>query len=148
MTSFTNDAGDGSVVSNTVTAATITATTGFVGNLTGNVTGSISGGTTTSLVPQLITAAGATQGAATAITGSLAIITVCTASARGAKLPAAATGKMVYVMSLATQGCKIYPFSGDKIKTSATNTAVVQAGFKGELYVAKDLTTWATLVGA
>jgi hypothetical protein len=144
-TSFTNDAGTGIVLADQFTGPLVGNVTG---NLTGNVTGSVSGGTTTSLVPQLVAAAGATQGAATAITGSLAIITVCTASARGAKLPTAATGKMVYVLSACTQGTKIYPFANDRIKTSATNAAVVQAGFKGELYVAKDATTWYTLVGA
>jgi hypothetical protein len=150
MSNFSNDAGTGSVNADlaTITAITGNLTGNVTGNLTGNVTGSISGGTTTSLVPQLVAAAGATQGAATAITGSLAIITVCTASARGAKLPTAATGKMVYVLSACTQGTKIWPFAGDKISTSATNVAVVQAGFKGKLYVAKDATSWYTLLGA
>src|SRR5260221_5990119 len=128
MTRFTTDAGDGSVISDTVTAGTITATTGFVGNLTGNVTGSISGGSTTSLVPQLITAAGASQGAATALTGSPTTITGCTPSPKPAKLPSPATGKMVYVMSLATQGCKIYPLAGPTDKTSPTNTDDGQVG--------------------
>ena len=123
MTNFTNDAGTGSVVADSVTATTgaITTLTGTTATFT-NFVGSQSGGTTTSLVPQLIVPTGATQGVATAITGSLAIITACSASARGAKLPTAATGKMVYVMSLATQGAKIYPFAGDRIGTAATNT--------------------------
>lgn len=129
-TSFSTAAGDGVVIAD-----------GFVG-------GSISGASNFSLVPQLIAAAGATQGVATAILGSLAILTVCTASARGIKLPTAATGKMVYVMSLCTQGVKVYPFLGDKIKSSATNTAVVLAGFKANLYVAKDTLQWGVLVGA
>lgn len=144
-TNFGNSAGTGTVGAD----GFLGPLTGDVtGNLTGNVTGSISGGTTTSLVPQLIAAAGATQGAATAITGSLAIITTCTASARGVKLPTAATGKMVYVMSGCTQGTKVYPFSGDKISTSSTNSAVVQAGLKGKLYVAQNAVQWWALAGA
>lgn len=130
MTDFRNDQGTGSVVADSITAATM------------------GGASSVSLIPQLIAAAGATQGVATAILGSLAILTVCTASARGIKLPTAATGKMVYVMSLCTQGVKVYPFLGDKIKSSATNTAVVLAGFKANLYVAKDTLQWGVLVGA
>ena len=132
-TNFGNDAGTGTVGAD-----------GFNGPLTG----SIAGASTLAVLPQLVSAAGATQGAATAITGSFAVITVCTASARGVKLPTAATGKMVFIMSACTQGTKVYPFSGDKISTSATNTAVVQAGFKGKLYFAKDAVTWYTLIGA
>ncbi len=146
MTDFRNDQGTGSVLADTATIAAIIGN--LTGNVTGNVTGNITGGTTLALLPQLITPAGATQGTATAITGSLAIITVCTASARGFKLPTAATGKMVYVLSLATQGAKAYPFAGDRIGTAATNTAVVQAGLKGNLYVARDAIQWAVLKGA
>lgn len=144
-TNFGNDAGTGTVGADRFLGP---LTGDVIGNLTGNVTGNISGGTTVSVVPQLLTAAGATQGAATAITGSLAFLTVCTASARGIKLPTASTGKMVWISSLATQGVKVYPFAGDRIKTSATNVAVVLAGFKSNLYMAKDATTWGTLVGA
>jgi hypothetical protein len=125
-----------------------------VNNLTGNGTpGAVTASTlavsgTESATPQLLSAAGATQGAATAITKSLAIITVCTASARGVKLPTAVTGLMVRLLSLCTQGTKVYPFSGDKIGSAATNTAVVIAGFKGNIYVAKDATTWGLVKGA
>lgn len=142
MTDFRNDAGTGSVLADTATIAAI------AGNLTGNVTGNVSGATAMSMVPQLIAAAGATQAAATLITNALAIITTCTASARGVRLPTATTGKMVWIFSACTQGTKIWPFSGDKISTGATNAAVVQAGFKGKLYVAKDAVSWYTLLGA
>lgn len=124
------------------------AATTFTGNVVGNVTGSVSGGSSANLAPQLIAAAGATQGAATLIAKALAIITVCTASARGIRLPTAATGAMVWVISLCTQGTKVYPFAGDKIGTAATNVAVVLAGLKGNLYAARDAVTWAVLKGA
>lgn len=133
------------------TPAAVTGTTGaFSGAVTG---GSVSApvlsttGTETA-TPQILTAAGATQGAATAIAKSLAIITVCTASARGVKLPAAVTGLMVRVISLCTQGTKVYPSTGDRVGLAATNVAVVLAGLKGNIYAAKDATTWAVLKGA
>lgn len=121
----------------TIDAATIGATTPASGTFLVNKG-----------VPQIVTAIGATQGAAVAVTGSLAIITVCTASARGVKLPTAATGLMVRIVSLCTQGTKIYPFSNDRITSSATNAAVVLAGFKANLYIAKDTGTWGVLQGA
>lgn len=137
------------VVADTFTGNLVGNVTGNVtGNLTGNVTGSVSGGTSASLSPQLIAAAGATQAAATAITKALAIIVTSTASARGVKLPTAATGAMVWVISLCTQGTKVYPFAGDRIGIAATNIAVVLAGLKGNLYAARDAVTWAVLKGA
>lgn len=134
-TSFTNAAGDGTV------AADGFSTTGSAASAFSNVSG-LSGQV------QTLTAAGATQGAATAITKMLAIIVVSTASARGAKLPAVTTGAMQWVISLCTQGTKIYPFAGDKIASAATNVAVVLAGFKANLYVGKDTVTWGVLKGA
>lgn len=98
--------------------------------------------------PQLLTATGATQGAATQITAPVAIITVSTASARGVKLPSAATGLRVWLSSLCTQGTKVYPFLGDRISSVATNTASVIAGFKSEMFIAKDQNTWALFKGA
>lgn len=138
-TSFTNDQGTG-----------VVAADGFTS--TGSSPSSFSGGVTLGglvyQTAQRIAAAGATQGAATAITASFVFIVTSTASARGIKLPLAVTNLMVQIISFCTQGTKVYPNTNDRIKTTATNTAVVQAGFKGEIYVAKDATTWGTLVGA
>lgn len=130
-TNFGNDQGTGTVGAD-----------GFLGGGLSFANNQITG------VPQSIAAAGATQGAATAITNSLVIITTCTASARGIKLPTAATGLIVQVLSICTQGCKVYPYSGDKIMTSATNAAVVQAGLKGEIYYARNAVQWVVLKGA
>ncbi len=103
---------------------------------------------TETAIPQSIAAAGATQGAATLITKAQAMITTCTASARGVKLPAAATGLMVRLYSLCTQGTKVYPNTNDKHAAAATNVAAVIAGFKANIYHALDATTWALLKGA
>lgn len=98
--------------------------------------------------PQILTATGATQAAATLITKSVAIITVSTASARGVRLPTASTGLMVNLFSQCTQGSKVYPGAGARISSAATNVAVVIAGFKGNLYVAENATTWVLNKGA
>jgi hypothetical protein len=80
-------------------------------------------------MPQILAAAGATQGTAGAITKGTVIVTV-TASTQGVKLPTAATGQRVRVMCPGTVGVKVYPNTGDKIST------------------AKDAVTWAVQKGA
>ncbi len=98
--------------------------------------------------PQLVTAAGATQGAATKITTNYAVLTVCTASARGVVLPTPATGLQIDFYSGCTQGVKVYPGSNCRFANVATNTAVVLAGFKCTTYRARNTTTWDVQKGA
>ena len=98
--------------------------------------------------PQLVAAAGATQGAATKITTNYAVLTVCTASARGVVLPTPVTGLQVDFYSGCTQGVKVYPGSNAKFANAATNVAVVLAGFKGNSYRARNATTWDVAKGA
>lgn len=97
--------------------------------------------------PQILAAAGATQGNAGVITKSTVIVTV-TASTEGVKLPTAATGKRVQVFCPGTVGVKVYPNTGDKISTASTNAAVALVADKANLYIAKDATTWAVMKGA
>ena len=126
-----------------ITADTTLAVTGLTTHTGGvTITGALK------ITPQLISAAGASQGVATLITKDVAIITVCTASARGIKLPVAATGLMVQIFSLCTQGTKVYPNTNGKITSSATNTAVVLAGFKGNIYFAENATQWCVIKSA
>lgn len=132
---------------NAIVAGTVAVTIGGTTPAAATVT-ALSVTSTETATPQILSAAGATQGAATAITKSTAIITVSTASARGVKLPTAATGLLVRLLSLCTQGTKVYPFSGDRIGSAATNTAVVIAGFKGNLYVAKNASQWSLIKGS
>lgn len=94
-----------------------------------------------------IAAAGASQGNATAITSRVTIVTV-TASTQGVKLPTATTGLQVMVMVPGTKGVKVYPFSGDKISTAATNVAVALVADKANIYRAIDAVTWAVMKGA
>lgn len=98
--------------------------------------------------PQLVTAAGATQGAATLITTPYAVLTVCTASARGVRLPVAVTGMEVEFYSSTTQGVKVYPNTNAKFSNAATNVAAVQAGFKSFTYRARNTTIWDVQKGA
>lgn len=131
---------------NTIIDAVNTNTNKLAG--TGSAT--LNSPTTTGLqvqTPTIVAAAGATQGGATQITTSRVIVTV-TASTEGVKLPTAATGKLVYINVGGTVGVKVYPFTNDKISTASTNVAVALAADKGNVYIAKDATTWLVTKGA
>jgi hypothetical protein len=95
----------------------------------------------------IVAAAGASQGTATLLASMANIVTV-TASTEGVKLPLAATGLMRRVFVPGTVGVKVYPNTGDKISTAATNAAVLLVADKANIYLAKDDKTWAVQKGA
>ena len=116
-----------------VTASTLSATT------------SQTFGGTLKITPQIVTAAGLTQGNATAITSQLAIVTLAaTASLHGVKLPSASTGLEVMVGNSATHSCKVWPSTGDKIGAASSNSAdsTLLAPNKANRYVAVNTTLW------
>jgi hypothetical protein len=98
-----------------------------------------------------VTAAGASQGNATALTAFKNLVTVAlTASTKGVKLPAAVTGLEVLVGNAATFGVKVYPASGDSIQAVATNGAdgTVLAINKVNRYLAINASKWIVLRGS
>lgn len=103
-------------------------------------------------VPQVLAAAGQTQGTATQILGTRAIVTVlATATHNGVKLPAVSTGlEVVVVNGTATGGIKVYPITGNKIAANATNAADATnlASFKVNRYVGVNKLLWAVDRGA
>lgn len=96
---------------------------------------------------QTLAATGSTQGGAAQITAHRVFVTV-TASTQGVKLPTAVTGAQVMINAASTVGVKVYPFTGDKFSGVATNTAVVIASGKGNIYNAIDSLTWRVIKGA
>lgn len=98
--------------------------------------------------PQQVAAAGATQGAAPVLANTSAVITTCTASARGVRLPTPVSGQDQYLGSACTQGTKIYPHVGGHIGTGATNVAAVQTGLKAYTYKCYDGVHWIAQKGA
>lgn len=107
----------------------------------------INGVNTETYIPQVLAAAGATQGTAGVITKSRVIVTV-TASTEGVKLPVAATGLEVHVRVPGTVGVKVYPAANGKIDTAATNIAQALVAGKGSIFLARDTTRWVTIKGA
>ncbi len=125
------------------TAGPVTATT------LSSTTSQTFGGTL-SITPQILAAAGSTQGGATAITSQKAVVTAATTvSTKGVRLPAAATGLEVEVANAATFGFKVYPATGGKIGAASTNAADTTLAInKANRYIAVNTTFWVVQRGA
>lgn len=145
INNLTGNGTAGPVSASTVTATTVNATS--VNATSASTTNQTQGQGTLTELPSITAAAGSTQAGAAALTKYLNIIT-CTASSQGVKLPTAATGVQVRVMIGGTKGVKVYPFSGDRISTAATNVAVALAADKANLYVAQNASLWLVQKGA
>lgn len=108
------------------------------------------GGTLTGSAATVI-ATGTTVTTAAPITTSVVFVTTTTVSTRGAILPAITAGLIgtsITVIVPQTLNVKIYPGTGARIGTAATNVAKAVTGLKGDIFYAKDATHWWTLVGA
>jgi len=123
---------DGSLVNSIITP---------VNNMTGN--GTPQAGTFTGMTVGG-TYKGATQGNATAITSSLAIVNVATTvSTHGVKLPTAATGLEVTVCAAGSFGVKVYPATNNRIGAANTNVADTTLAInKSNCYIAVSATKW------
>ncbi len=135
------------------TSQPIDAVVDVVNNLTGNGTSNptqnlYSNGTLIE-IPQLLTAAGSTQGGAAAITSSFAVISVATTnSSKGVRLPVASTGKRVTVANIASHGAKVYPATNARIISTATNVGLTLLKTKTNVYRAVNTTVWVAETGA
>lgn len=97
---------------------------------------------------QTVAAAGATQGAAGAISasgGSVVIVTV-TASTEGVKLPTAVTNLCYNIVVPGSVGTKIYPGTNAKIDATATNGSIALVAGKGSLFLATSTTQWRVIL--
>lgn len=93
-----------------------------------------------------VAAAGADQSAATALTGTINIVTTGTAtSADGVKLPAAVAGKVVVIAAEYGDALAVWPATGDAIDDASANAEAAQADNTVAIYIAQDATTWRKL---
>lgn len=100
---------------------------------------------------QTLAATGLTVGTAAQISSTVTFVTTTTVSTRGVKLPVITTailGLPFAVLSVQTLNNKVYPNTGAHIGTAATNVAKALTGLKGDIFYAKDLTHWWSIVGA
>lgn len=100
-----------------------------------------------------VTATGATQLGAKAISASFPltfVVQASTASTKGVRLPAAVTGRTIKVANKGAFGVKVYPSTNGKIGGAATNAAdsTVLAVDKVNTYIAFNTTYWVVERGA
>jgi hypothetical protein len=114
--------------SGNITAPNLIANTGFV----------------ISSVNAAVSAAGTAQGNATALTRELNV-TSTVASGAGVALPTAVAGMRVTIINTAANAVLVYPASGGKINSLATNAAFSQAAGAKLDFVATSTTQWYTL---
>lgn len=88
-----------------------------------------------------VTAAGTTQGGATALTKAVNIVTNATAN-QGVVLPTAAAGVSVTVINTTAVNIKIYPNTSDVIDEGTVNVAVNLAPYSSVQLVAQDTQDW------
>ena len=151
----------GANVSGTVSSATTagTVTTNAQPNITsvgtltsltssGNIQGAnlISTGYNFKSVGTGITAAGSSQGAGTALTAEMNIVSTVSSGANGVVLPTAIAGMTVTITNTTANSLLVYPASGGTINSLGTNTAFAQ-GTTTIQFIAPTTTQWYT-VGA
>lgn len=105
-----------------------------VGDIT--VTGSFIVG-----VDASVTAAGTTQGTATALTKTYNIVNTASAN-QGVKLPDAVTGTRVTIFNSTTATIKVWPYTNESINDLSANTALTLGSEKGRDFVAVSATQW------
>lgn len=92
-------------------------------------------------VSATVTAAGSTQGGATALTKAVSIITTATAN-QGVVLPTAAAGISATIVNTTAVTIKVYPNTSDVIDDGTVNVAVNLAPYSSVQLVAQDTQDW------
>lgn len=93
-----------------------------------------------------ISAAGTTQGAATALTSGVNNVTTVAAGADGVRLPATAVGAKVVVWNNdAADTLNVYPASGSSINAGAADAAVTITAGQARTFYAITATKWLTI---
>lgn len=100
--------------------------------LTGSLTKSVAG---------TVTAAGTTQGDATALTKTVNMITSATAN-QGVKLPTAAAGLTIKIINTTAVTIVVYPNTSDVIDGGTVNVGVNLAPYSSVELVAQDAVDW------
>ena len=98
-------------------------------------------GTLTKSVAGTVSAAGTTQGDATALTKTLNLITTATAN-QGVKLPTAAAGLTIKVINTTAVTIKVYPNTSDVIDGGTVNAGVNLSPYSSVELVAQDTQDW------
>ena len=127
---------------NITSTGTLTSLT-VSGNITAQANVTVSGYSISS-VGTGISAAGSTQGTATALTKDINVVSTVSAS-QGVVLPTAVAGMRITVMNTSATAMNTYPASGAAINSLATNAAFVHAAGARLDFVATSTTQWYTM---
>lgn len=100
--------------------------------LTGSLTKSVAG---------TVTAAGSTQGDATALTKTINMITTASAN-QGVKLPAAAAGLTIKIINTTAVTIVVYPNTSDVIDGGTVNVGVNLSPYSSVELVCQDAVDW------
>ena len=88
-----------------------------------------------------VTAAGTTQGGATALSKTYNIVNTASTN-QGVKLPDASAGTRVTVFNSTANTIKVWPYSGESINDLSTNASLTLGSEKGRDFVAISATQW------
>ena len=102
-------------------------------------------GTLTAGIDASVTAAGTTQGDATALTKTYNIVQTASAN-QGVKLPDCATGVRVTVYNSSANTFKIYPASSESIDDGALNAPITLAPDKVKEFIGVSATQYLTII--
>jgi hypothetical protein len=89
-----------------------------------------------------VTAAGSTQGTATALTRDINIVNTVAPSANGVILPTAVSGMMLTIVNTTANTLQVYPASGAAIDALAANAAFSMVGNARIQFAAATGTLW------
>jgi len=143
MSTLTTRAGKGSPLTNTEVDTNFTNLNSdkFQANDNISVANLTVSGAVTMGVDASVTAAGTTQGTATALTKTYNIINTATAN-QGVKLQDCSAGLRVTVFNSTAVTIKIYPTTGESINDLSANTALSLGPDKGRDFIGISATQW------
>ena len=91
-----------------------------------------------------ISAAGSTQGTATALTKTVNILSTVGAGT-GVVLPTAVAGRLIYIVNTGVNAVQVYPATGAAINALASNANLTQSAGGALQYIASSATQWYTI---
>jgi hypothetical protein len=101
------------------------------------------------LTPTLLQATGSNSQANSATFSTPAVVvTRASSPTRGIRLPVATTGLTELVSNAGSNSVHVFPATGARIGSAATNAAVNVGAGKGSIFFAQDAKTWRVIAGA
>ena len=112
--------------------------------VTGNVTAanSITSAYAIGSVGTSISAAGSTQGTATAITKDNNIVSTVASGANGVVLPTAVAGMRIYIKNTSANALNVFPAANASINSLSANASISQVANASAFYISTSTTKW------